>query len=75
MQALLNDAAGATSCIGNRVPLLLTSATAAGGGTILIESELITYTTITTGTNTLNGFSRGTNGTSDVEHARWNFNL
>ena len=42
--------------------------TAAGGGTILIENELITYTTNNTGTNTLSGFTRGAGGTSDVEH-------
>ena len=60
-------AAGATSCIFTSTSAFPT--TAAGGGTILIESELITYTTNNTGTNTLSGFSRGAEGTSDVEHA------
>jgi len=60
-------AAGATSCIFTSTSAFPT--TAAGGGTILIESELITYTTNNTGTNTLSGFSRGAHGTSDVEHA------
>ena len=43
--------------------------TADGGGTILIENELITYTTNTTASNTLSGLGRGAQGTSDVEHA------
>jgi len=60
-------AAGATSCIFTSTSAF--PSTAAGGGTILIESELITYTTNNTGTNTLSGFSRGAEGTSDVEHA------
>ena len=60
-------AAGASSCIFTSTAAF--PSTAAGGGTILIESELITYTTNNTGTNTLSGFSRGAEGTSDVEHA------
>jgi hypothetical protein len=60
-------AAGASSCIFTSTAAF--PSTAAGGGTILIESELITYTTNNTGTNTLSGFTRGAGGTSDVEHA------
>ena len=60
-------AAGASSCIFTSTAAFPT--TAAGGGTILIENELITYTTNNTGTNTLSGFTRGAGGTSDVEHA------
>ena len=60
-------AAGASSCIFTSTASFPT--TAAGGGTLLIEDELITYTTNDTGTNTLSGFTRGTGGTSDVEHA------
>ena len=71
IQTTLNNAgvlaAGATSAIFTNTTSFPT--TAAGGGTILIESELITYTTNNTGTNTLSGFSRGVGGTSDVEHA------
>ena len=59
-------AAGASSCIFTSTAAFPT--TAAGGGTILIENELITYTTNNTGTNTLSGFTRGAGGTSDVEH-------
>ena len=60
-------AAGASSCTFTSTAAFPT--TAAGGGTILIESELITYTANNTGTNTLSGFTRGAGGTSDVEHA------
>ena len=60
-------AAGASSCIFTSTAAF--PPTAAGGGTILIENELITYTTNNTGTNTLSGFTRGAGGTSDVEHA------
>ncbi len=60
-------AAGASSCTFTSTSAFPT--TAAGGGTILIENELITYTTNNTGTNTLSGFTRGAGGTSDVEHA------
>ena len=71
IQTTLNNAgvlaAGATSAIFTNTTSFPT--TAAGGGTILIESELITYTTNNTGTNTLSGFGRGAGGTSDVEHA------
>jgi len=59
-------AAGASSCVFTSTAAFPT--TAAGGGTILIENELITYTTNNTGTNTLSGFTRGAGGTSDVEH-------
>ena len=71
IQTTLNNAgvlaAGATSAIFTNTTSFPT--TAAGGGTLLIESELITYTTNDTGTNTLSGFTRGVGGTSDVEHA------
>ena len=59
-------AAGASSCIFTSTAAF--PSTAAGGGTILIENELNTYTTNNTGTNTLSGFTRGAGGTSDVEH-------
>jgi hypothetical protein len=42
--------------------------TADGGGTILIDSELIAYTDNDTATGVLSGFSRAQGGTSDVEH-------
>ena len=38
-------------------------------GTLLINNELMTYTTNTTGTNTISGISRGQGGTTDVEHS------
>ena len=38
-------------------------------GTLLINNELMTYATNTTGTNTISGISRGQGGTDDVEHA------
>jgi len=56
-------AAGATSVI-----LTSTSAFPASG-TLLIENELMTYTTNNTGTNTISGISRGQFGTTDVTHA------
>ena len=56
-------AAGATSVI------LTDSSVMPATGTLLINNELMTYTTNTTGTNTISGISRGQGGTDDVEHA------
>ena len=63
--ALLNDAYGTG---GSGTDIDLTSTTNfSSSGTILVESELITYTGITS--NTLNGIVRGTNGTSTAAHS------
>jgi len=63
--ALLNDTYGTG---GSGTDIVLTSATGfTSSGTILVESELITYTGITS--NTLNGIVRGTNGTSKAAHS------
>ena len=63
--ALLNDAYGTG---GSGTDIVLTSTTGfTSSGTILVESELITYTGITS--NTLNGIVRGTNGTSTAAHS------
>ena len=63
--ALLADSAGTG---GSGTDIDLTSTTGfTSAGTILVESELITYTGITS--NTLNGITRGTNGTSTAAHA------
>ena len=63
--ALLNDAYGTG---GSGTDIVLTSTTNfSSSGTILVESELITYTGITS--NTLNGITRGTNGTSTASHS------
>jgi len=63
--ALLNDVYGTG---GSGTDIVLTSATGfTSSGTILVESELITYTGITS--NTLNGIVRGTNGTSKAAHS------
>jgi hypothetical protein len=56
-------AAGAVSVI------LTDSSVMPATGTLLINNELMTYTTNTTGTNTISGISRGQGGTDDVEHA------
>ena len=56
-------AAAATSVI------LTDSSVMPATGTLLINNELMTYTTNTTGTNTISGISRGQGGTDDVEHA------
>ena len=56
-------AAGAASVI------LTDSSVMPSTGTLLINNELMTYTTNTTGTNTISGISRGQGGTTDVEHA------
>ena len=63
--ALLNDAYG-TGGSGTDIDLTSTTGFTAAG-TILVESELITYTGITS--NTLNGITRGTNGTSTAAHS------
>jgi hypothetical protein len=63
--ALLNDTYGTG---GSGTDIVLTDATSfTSSGTILVESELITYTGITS--NTLNGITRGTNGTSTAAHS------
>ena len=63
--ALLNDTYGTG---GSGTDIVLTSATGfTSAGTILVESELITYTGITS--NTLNGIVRGTNGTATAAHS------
>jgi len=63
--ALLNDVYGTG---GSGTDIVLTSTTGfTAAGTILVESELITYTGITS--NTLNGIVRGTNGTSKAAHS------
>ena len=63
--ALLNDTYGTG---GSGTDIVLTDATSfTSAGTILVESELITYTGITS--NTLNGITRGTNGTSTAAHS------
>ena len=56
-------AVGATSVI------LTDSSLMPATGTLLINNELMTYATNTTGTNTISGISRGQGGTDDVEHA------
>ncbi len=63
--ALLNDTYGTG---GSGTDIVLTDTTGfTSAGTILVESELITYTGITS--NTLNGITRGTNGTSTAAHS------
>ena len=63
--ALQNDAYGTG---GSGTDIVLTSATGfTSSGIILVGSELITYTGITS--NTLNGIVRGTNGTSKAAHS------
>ena len=63
--ALLNDTYGTG---GSGTDIVLTSTTGfTAAGTILVDSELITYTGITS--NTLNGITRGTNGTSTAAHS------
>ena len=56
-------AVGATSVI------LTDSSLMPATGTLLINNELMTYATNTTGTNTISGISRAQGGTDDVEHA------
>ena len=63
--ALLADSAG-TGGTGTDIDLVSASAFT-NPGTILVDSELITYTGITG--NALNGITRGTNGTTAVAHS------
>jgi len=63
--ALFNDAYGTG---GSGTDIVLTDTTGfTAAGIILVDSELITYTGITS--NTLNGIVRGTNGTSTAAHS------
>ena len=64
--ALLNDAYG-TGGSGTDIVLTDTTGFTSTNGIILVDSELITYTGITS--NTLNGITRGTNGTSTAAHS------
>ena len=64
--ALLNDAYG-TGGSGTDIVLTDTTGFTSTNGIILVDSELITYTGITS--NTLNGIVRGTNGTSTASHS------
>jgi len=48
--------------------ILTDSATFPATGTLLIDSELMTYTTNTTGSDTISGITRGQLGTADVTH-------
>ena len=64
--ALLNDAYG-TGGSGTDIDLVTPQVLLVRTGTILVDSELITYTGITS--NTLNGITRGTNGTSTAAHS------
>jgi len=63
--ALLNDTAG-TGGVGTSITLTSTTGFT-DPGTILVESELITYTGISG--NDLTGITRGTNGTSKAAHS------
>jgi len=56
-------AAGATSVI------VTDSSTLPASGVLLINDELMSYTTNNTGTNTISGITRGQFGTADVTHA------
>tara|TARA_R100000988_G_scaffold61322_1_gene30671 strand:+ start:60 stop:2234 length:2175 start_codon:yes stop_codon:yes gene_type:complete len=64
--ALLNDSAG-TGGSGTSITLDSTTNFSSGGGTILIDSELITYTG-KAGAN-LTGISRGASGTATAAHS------
>jgi len=48
--------------------ILTDSAAFPASGTLLIDSELMTYTTNTTGSDTISGITRGQLGTADVTH-------
>jgi len=48
--------------------VLTDSATFPATGTLLIDSELMTYATNTTGSDTISGITRGQLGTADVTH-------
>ena len=60
---------GGTFTAGSTSVVLTDSSVMPATGTLLIENELMTYTTNTTGTNTISGITRGVGGTSDVDHA------
>ena len=60
---------GGTFTAGSTSVVLTDSSVMPSTGTLLIENELMTYTTNTTGTNTISGIVRGVGGTSDVDHA------
>ena len=62
--ALLNDSAG-TGGVGTSITLASTTGFSSSG-TILVDSELITYTGVSG--SDLTGISRGTNGTSTAAH-------
>ena len=64
--ALLNDSAG-TGGSGTSITLDSTSNFSSSGGTILIDSELITYTGISS--NDLTGITRGVSGTATAAHS------
>ena len=64
--ALLNDSAG-TGGSGTSITLDSTSNFSSSGGTILIDSELITYTGISS--NDLTGITRGALGTATSAHS------
>jgi len=64
--ALLNDSAG-TGGSGTSITLDSTSNFSSSGGTILIDSELITYTGISS--NDLTGITRGALGTATAAHS------
>ena len=63
--ALLNDSAG-TGGVGTSITLASTTGFSSSG-TILVDSELITYTGVSG--SDLTGISRGTNGTSTAAHS------
>ena len=59
---------GGNLLIGATTVVLTSSATMPATGTLLIGNELIAYTGNDTGTNTISGMSRGSDGTSAAEH-------
>jgi hypothetical protein len=64
--ALLNDTNG-TGGAGTSISLTSTTGFPTGGGTILVGSELITYTGVSS--NDLTGITRGQKGTSTAAHS------
>ena len=59
---------GGNLLVGATTVVLTSSATMPATGTLLIGNELIVYTGNDTGTNTISGMSRGSDGTSAAEH-------
>ena len=59
---------GGNLLVGATTVVLTSSATMPATGTLLIGNELIAYTGNDTGTNTISGMSRGSDGTSAAEH-------